>query len=277
MKKLLLSLLGIFIVTVVIATLSINAVVKRQIIKVVESVVGSEVTIENINVSPFAGIIKLNNFAIKNPEGFRNKNIFEFSEVLITIDNIKKIKGYWAFNLPQVIVANPKIYNEVSVTGNNIAMIKKRLAEGVDKEAYDTDTNSPVNPEVFAEKPKVLVSIQSFEVVNSEVELSQNIVGETSSKVIVPKINVGNIGLYDEPLLVDIAFRNVLEKFLNSIVRESNKSITEERVESIIGGAIQESLDKMGIKNDEPVTENPTEESTETNPSEANSPVKASE
>ena len=252
MKKIFAVIVIAIIAIILLTCLGLNMYVKKQIIREAEKVLNTKVTVGSVDVAPFGGTVKIKNFAIENPQGFKNKNIFELSEVFIRIEKAKKIEGYWQFDIDDVIINNAQINNEVSQSGNNIAVLKEIIANKEEVTQAIPNQLKPITEESYKGKSKVLVAVDNLEIRNTKIDLSQNIIAETSSQLNIPNIKIRNIGTTDQPIFAEVAFRNVMEKFLNSVVQASVTSGIEGQLQGVLGGAIQDNLGKMGLENTTP-------------------------
>jgi hypothetical protein len=266
MKKFFILLLILIIALFALAGFGLNKVIKTGIETVGTQVLSTKVSVGNVDVSPFSGIIKIKNIQIANPEGFEQPNIFDVKEIDIKVISASSKGDYWFLEIDKIIVDEPKTHNEVNQSGNNIAILKSKIldAEAATNNKTATDAEKAEAPK----KPSnILVAIDTVNIKNSEVELTQNIIGSSSAKIGVENIKIRNIGTADQPLTTDVALKNILEKFFNSIVQTSKnnqiKSAIEGALGNKLGGELKNAIQQIGLEaNKDANAEAPTEAAT---------------
>jgi uncharacterized protein involved in outer membrane biogenesis len=129
MKKALVAIAALIVVTVGVivyfALSSIDSIVKAAVEQVGSDVTGTDVTLDDVEISLSDGFGALQGFRMTNPKGFAEGEAFAFDEVSVEID-IATIASDPVV-IKQVIVQAPRITYALGKSSSNMDEIKKNV------------------------------------------------------------------------------------------------------------------------------------------------------
>ena len=176
--------------------LSAGFLVKTLVSSVVPTVTQTTASVQDVDISLFSGKIGLQGFAIGNPAGFSDKNIFELKNITISFDPASVLQDkivVYDVTVDGVKVnaeANAKMQTNLGVLNKNIddflASGKKTAEPKAQVAAKDTAPATPGQSKA--------VVIKQLTIDNSGMEAG---IGGKSLAVPLPKIQLNNIGEND--------------------------------------------------------------------------------
>jgi hypothetical protein len=142
MKKLLIGL-GVFVVIIVggaILLLSnLDGLVKTAIETYGSDAVGSQVSVDSVEIDLTGGTAAIYGFSVANPDGFSDQVMMSFSEVSVAID-ISTINSE-VISIDSIVAREPYALYESANGTTNIDAVSARLAGSEDEESIDTDND----------------------------------------------------------------------------------------------------------------------------------------
>ncbi|MCG8692294.1 MAG: hypothetical protein MI806_13890 [Minwuiales bacterium] len=163
---------------------SLNSIVKAAVEKVGSEVTGTQVVLNDVEISPTEGLGALRGFRLTNPQGFGDGDAFKFNEVKVLID-------------VTTVTSDPVVIKEVSIDGpeigyvlgersSNFEEIKKNVEghAGGGQKAADDGSGS--------DGPKIV--IENLYLRNGKVSASAPALSDKSLETPLPTIHLANIG-----------------------------------------------------------------------------------
>jgi len=129
MKRIMLIGGGIVLAIVIVAGFllysSLDAIVKAAIEKIGSDVTGTQVRVNDVDISPTSGEGALRGFRVTNPVGFENENAFQFDEITMKLDLTTLTAD--PVVIEEIVVQGPRIRYEFGGRGTNVGAIQKNV------------------------------------------------------------------------------------------------------------------------------------------------------
>jgi hypothetical protein len=105
---------------------NLDSIVKAAVEKVGSDVTGTEVTLDNVEISLTSGKGSLLGFRMTNPSGFEADEAFKFDEVTVVVDTAS-VTGDPVV-IKEVLIAKPEVTYEIGNSGTNLDAIQSNVA-----------------------------------------------------------------------------------------------------------------------------------------------------
>lgn len=178
MKKLIIILGGLFVLTVVamiILIANLGRIVKSAVNTVGPQITQTTVVLKDADISPFSGKGSLKELTIGNPKGWNTEHAFFLKEVSLDLDT-KSIKGDHVV-INNVVIDNPEIIYETTgtLTSSNLQDLIKNLQGSSDQKAQGTSAAQQPEAKTTAEPGKeTKIEIKSFRLTNVTIKVAYN-------------------------------------------------------------------------------------------------------
>lgn len=187
MKKTLFMLLsGLFVILVaggLFLFMQMDDIAKRAIEKYGSAIVGTQVTVGKVNISPGTGEGTVTQIQIDNPTGFTTPYAFKMDSTKVTVD--AKTVTSDVVIIDEIVMDNPDIVYEVAPKGNNFGVLRmnanKYMSSG---DAGSTDS--------FVDSKQII--IKDFYLRNGKVKVIAPSLQNKSFTVSIPTIHLSNLG-----------------------------------------------------------------------------------
>jgi hypothetical protein len=182
MKKLLIILGGLFVVTVVtiiILIAKLGTIVKTAVNTVGPQITQTTVVLKDADISPFSGKGSLKELTIGNPKGWNTEHSFFLKEISIDLETKSITADHIVIN--SVVIDNPEIIYETTgtLTSSNLQDLIKNLQGSSDQKAQGTSSQPSTKPETTApakqeQGKETKIEIKSFRLTNVTVKGAYN-------------------------------------------------------------------------------------------------------
>ena len=197
-KKLLISLLLLVVLAVGATFLYLDRIVTTGIEVVGSQVLGTEVTVASVAISPLNGSGSISGLEIRNPEGFDSDYIFQLEQVEVSLNPASLLSD--VIEIESIIITQPEITYETRITTDNV----RALLENIGGSGGETATaDSEAGKELF---------IRDFRLLGPQVIL---VAAVASAPILLPDIELTDIGTEDNAATV----AQVLEVVLSALRR----------------------------------------------------------
>ncbi|MCH1601007.1 MAG: AsmA family protein [Pseudomonadales bacterium] len=197
-KKLLISLLLLIVLAVGAMFLYLDRIVTTGIEVVGSQVLGTEVTVASVAISPLNGSGSISGLEIRNPEGFDSDYIFQLEQVEVSLNAASLLSD--VIEIESIIITQPEITYETRITTDNV----RALLENIGGSGGETATaDSEAGKELF---------IRDFRLLGPQVNL---VAAVASAPISLPDIELTDIGTEDNAATV----AQVLEVVLSALRR----------------------------------------------------------
>ncbi len=150
MKKIL--IIGVILVIAVVGVgayvllSSLDSVVKAAVEQIGSDATGTEVTLNNVEISPTGGFGALRGFRMTNPKGFAEGDAFKFDEISVTLDVTTVFSDPVVIN--EIVIDKPEITYAIGDSGSNVDEIQRNVndyasAQGGSSGESDASSEGP--------------------------------------------------------------------------------------------------------------------------------------
>lgn len=226
-RKILLSLLVLLIMIGAGSYFYLDSIVRRGIEVVGSSVLGTNVTVSAVALSPLNGSGGITDLRIQNPQGFNAEYIFELGYVSINLEINSLLSD--VIEIESVTIAQPVITYETRVTTDNIRALLANLPGGAADPAPAPATDG-------ASKQFI---IRELQILNPQLTLAA---GGLSAPVQLPDIVLVNIGTEAGAATVAEVLRVILTALRASILQADLPGL--ELLRDSIENSVQEAVDQ---------------------------------
>jgi len=119
---------------------SLDAIVKAAIEQIGSDVTGTQVRVNDVDISPTSGEGALRGFRVTNPEGFDNENAFQFDEITMKLDLATLTAD--PVVIEEIVVQGPRIRYEFGGRGTNVGTIQRNV------EGYSSGSETSSGPNI---------------------------------------------------------------------------------------------------------------------------------
>lgn len=212
-KKLLGLLLVLILVAVGAGIYYLDSLVQRGIQVAGSRVLGTEVAIDSVSLSPLSGSGSIGGLSIANPEGFSSPYAFELGEVSVAL-NVGSLTSD-LIEVDSVIINSPRITFETSVRDDNIRALLRNI-----------ETGGGSSEESAADGAGREIIIREFQILSPRLDL---VTAVASAPVTMPDIRISDIGTGSNGVTAEELVRLVLSRVNRAIVEGNIPGIEELR------------------------------------------------
>lgn len=226
MKKVLISIVVIVLLGAGIVVFYFDSVVKSGIEVVGTRLLGTDVTVSSVSISPLDGTGVLRGLSIRNPEGFNEDYAFQLDEVSIALDPASVFSN--EVLVDSVIVVQPHITYETRLTTDNIRTLLANLPDPGDDASGDQGSSD-----------RGLV-IRQFRMLEPQLDLVAAI---GTAQVTLPAIELNNIGAGSQSSTAADVLREILSSLRRAILQANLPALDDFRSE--LEGRLQQGVDEV--------------------------------
>lgn len=139
MRKILLIILAIILITPVALYLVREPLIKMAINNIGTAVVKTDVSVANVSFKPFSGFMEINGLAVANPEGYSKNNAIEIAGIRVKLQPKSLISG--PIQIEEITISEPQIRMEGGLKNNNLTAIQANLPKGKAAETAPAGTS----------------------------------------------------------------------------------------------------------------------------------------
>lgn len=178
MKKLIIILGGLFVVTVVamiIIIAKLGTIVKTAINTAGPKITQTTVVLKDADISPFSGKGALKELTIGNPKGWTTEHAFFLKEISIDLEPKSLAGDHVVIN--SIVIDNPEIIYETtgSLTTSNLQDLIKNLQGSSDQKAQSPATQPETSAQTKTEPAKeTKIEIKNFRLTNVTIKGAYN-------------------------------------------------------------------------------------------------------
>ncbi len=164
---------------------SLNSIVKAAVETVGSEVTGTQVVLDDVEISPTDGLGALRGFHLTNPKGFGEGDAFKFDQVKVLID-------------VATIASDPVVIKEVSIDGPEIGYVLQDQSSNFDRIKKNVEGHAGGGGGKSADSgsgsdgPKIV--IENLYLRNGKVSARAPALSDKSLEAPLPTIHLANIG-----------------------------------------------------------------------------------
>lgn len=225
-KKLLISLLLLIVLAVGATFLYLDRIVTSGIEVVGSQVLGTDVTVASVAISPLNGSGSISGLEIRNPEGFNSDYIFQLEQVEVSLNTASLFSD--VIEIESIIITQPEITYETRITTDNVRALLENIGGGGGEETPAADGEA--GKEMF---------IRDFRLLSPQVNL---VAAVASAPIALPDIELTDIGTEDNAATVAQVLEVVLSALRRTILEAELPSLDllREGVESSLQDGLEE-------------------------------------
>ncbi|WP_417453906.1 AsmA family protein [Kiloniella sp.] len=205
---------------------SLDSIVKAAVESVASDMTQTEVTLDNVSISPTTGEGSLSGFLMSNPQGFKSSDAFKFEEITIKVDPTSIASDVVVIN--EIRIKAPHITYEVGPQKSNIDTINENA---------QTTSNSNNSDNSAGSGPKFIV--EHLYLNDGEVSVAAAPLGDKTIDVDLPNIHLKDIGKGDSGASPDVILQAALGAVTKNITRALN-SVDLEGIAKDVKGRVQD-------------------------------------
>ncbi len=194
----LISLAVLIVVGVIFIYSSLDSIVKAAVESVASDMTQTEVTLDNVSISPTTGEGSLSGFTMSNPEGFKSDDAFKFENISIKVDPTSIANDVVVIN--EIRITAPHITYEVGPSKSNIDTINEN-AQTNSSSSESADNGSDSGPKFI---------VEHLYLNDGEISVAAAPLGDKTIDVALPNIHLKDIGKGDSGASPDVILQAAL-------------------------------------------------------------------
>lgn len=224
MKKIL-TLIGLILILVIVGLLFFaGPIVKTAVTTVGPQVAGVPITVEDVEINPLKGSVRIQGLVVGNPDGFKTPSAME----LVDFQVLLKISSLFSDTVvvEQVLISGPQITYERGIRDSNLGALQKNIAPA-DAQKAPADAPSAEEEEAppTAEKsPGKKVVIDDFLMKDATVNVTLTALGGKKTSLKLPEIHLEGIGRDDGGASLANVIARVLESITGAVIEAAANS-----------------------------------------------------
>jgi len=215
MKKLFLivgAVVVIIIILLVVGVSNLGPIVKTAVNTYGPKITKTEVSLSDVSVSIFSGEVKLKDFYLGNPKGFKSVHAMSVGSIYVDVDE-GSLTGDTII-IDKIEIAGPEITYEKSGSTDNF----KALLDNV-KRTTATDNSREKKTSDDVDGKKIL--IRNFIVKGGKVNLAASILGGKSVSTSLPDIHLKDLGKEENGISPADAFKVIFAALHKNITSQA--------------------------------------------------------
>jgi hypothetical protein len=213
--------------------LYLDSIVKSGIEVVGSSVLGTEVTVGSVSVSPLSGSGNITSLRVENPEGFNSPYAFELDQVSVNIDVSTVLSD--VIEVESITIVQPAVTYETKITTDNIRSLLDNLSSNDTSESEASSTDE-AGQQIIIRELKILDAQLNF------------VAAMVTAPIPLADIELQNIGEEDDSTSVADALRMVLSELSRTILSADLPNLNQlrESVEGKLQDGVEGAVEDLG-------------------------------
>ena len=203
-------ILAVLIAGFVILTLSLDGIVKSGIEDNGSQLLQTDVTVDNVSISPFSGSGTIEGFVVSNPDKFSDQEAIKIEEASIKVDLGTLFSDQIVVN--DITIKSPLFYFEQQGFGVNL----KTLNDNMDLSSGGSSETGLI--------------IEHLLIENGQVTVSTEIDKERSASATIPSFELNDIGK-DGSNTVQQSIKQIMKPLLETAIAEAVKGGVVDQIE----------------------------------------------
>jgi hypothetical protein len=211
------------VVLLVIAYMLLGRIVEKAIETAGPLVTKCPVTVDRVDLRPLAGRLRIVNFVVGNPEGFKTAHALKIEEIRVSMEPRTVFSDL--VHVREVIVNNPQVTYEIGLRRTNIGTIQSTVEAFVRSVAGEPEAGKPNQSTGSTRR----VVIDSVKVENGQINFSGTILQGGALPIPLPTIEMSNVG-QGQPVSGPRAAAEILDRIFGGVlasVGQSGKAVLD--------------------------------------------------
>ncbi len=235
-------------IVLVVLSVALNSTIRVGVERIGPAITGTEVTIEDVDLSLFTGQGRLEKLVIGNPPGFQSDHAFYLGKVHVKAD----LKSIWSDTIliQEIFIDSPEISFESTPEGSNISIIHENIGSFADSRGdsgNESGRRKPGQHEGSQEKSskEQKIRIDQFIINNGRVRVSTPLLKDQIITMGLPVVQIRDIGKESGGLTLKEISSLVYSETQKTIEQELSKSgipvgTDLKKLEKKLGGFLKE-------------------------------------
>ena len=226
---------------------NLDSIVKAAVEKVGSDVTGTQVTLDNVEISLTSGKGSLLGYRMTNPSGFKSDDAFKFEEVTVVVDTSTVTSD--PVVIKEVIIARPEVTYEIGNSGTNLDAIQSNVS------GYSAGQSSGGEAESGGEGPNFI--IENLYLRGGQVNVMASQFLDNTMSAPLPEIHLTDIGKEEGGATPGEIAQQVMDQVLANIsgavsqidisgITKNLGDSAKKALESVDTKAIQEGAGSLG-------------------------------
>jgi len=203
---------------------SLDSVVKAAVEQIGSEATGTQVTLNQVEISPTSGFGALRGFRMTNPKGFAEGDAFKFDEINVTLDITSVFSDPVVIN--EIVIDKPEITYAIGDSGSNVDEIQKNV-----NDYAGAESGSGGDSASSSEGPNLV--IKNLYMRNGTVTVSAPGMSDETLSAPLPDIHLTDIG--EEGRGATPA--EVVSQTIDAVVASANQAVQSVDVDALLKGA----------------------------------------
>lgn len=232
MKKLLIVVVLIVVIAGGVGYFYFDSILKSSIEVAGSRVLGTNVTLDSIVVSPLNGSGNISDFRIANPQGYDADYAIELGELDMQLEVASVMSD--VIVIDSILIRDPVITYETKITTDNLRALLANLPEG-QAAAESSSASGGTGKQIV---------IRDLQILSPRVDV---ISAFSSNSLVIPDIMIQNIGEEGGAVSIAQAARRVLQELSRSVLQADLPSLEdlENRAREEIDGQIEDAQSQL--------------------------------
>jgi uncharacterized protein involved in outer membrane biogenesis len=233
MKKVIVKVLGLFLLLVVVALVglyfSLNSIVKKGMETKGSTITKVNIKVGGVNLSPFSGQGQITRMVIGNPEGFASESAIKVGDVKVALKPTSVFSD--TILVDYIYVEAPEITFEGKINGNNLSKI------------LDNIQNS--TPTASGGGAAKKIQIGDLKITGGKIHLNMSSVGIKPTTESLPEIHLTDLGKESGGITPRELSQKLAKVILDEVIASSGGTITAKGVMDSAKGLSKEPLEQV--------------------------------
>ncbi len=209
----------------------LGSLVKTGINNFGPDVLGTDVSVESVTISPLTGDVRIKNLVVQNPQGFSDNPMFALGEVVVDLEVLSLFGD--KIRIAEITVDSPLIRYERGLgSGSNLDALQAGLAGDSAAEDAPAEDTAPAETAAADESGKG-VEIDVVSLRGAKVKVAFSGVGATLP---LPPLTVKDIGKNEGGASIPEAIEKVLSAIVGAIAELDTSSVIKGAGDAVKGG-----------------------------------------
>jgi uncharacterized protein involved in outer membrane biogenesis len=184
--------LALLLAAVLLVFVFLGQIVRTGVGTVLPKITGTPASIAHFSLNPLTGNLAIRDFAIGNPEGYKEKNIFVLKELKAGVDVGSLFSD--RIVIREILVDGLQVNYETQVIESNLGRIRDNVAQYSKKEEKE-EAAAQSEEEPGEKAPGKKIQIDDLRIVNGAVAVRTSVIGVGAGATVpLPEIHLTGIG-----------------------------------------------------------------------------------
>lgn len=205
------AVVAILIIACVAVVLSLDSIVKKGVERIGPSATQVDVKLKSAHVSLFSGGLRLQEFFLGNPAGYKTPSAITVDDVSVQVQPGTVLSDKLVVD--SINVKSPVITLEGGLSDNNLTKIEKNLSDYTASSAPASKTPAPA---AGPAKPERKLQVNDLLITGAKLQLRMKLSGDQTLTLAIPDIHLTQLGAGPEGITPSEVAQRALHEVLAS-------------------------------------------------------------